>query len=148
MAAKYGTTEPTKRSTGTSFFFGSLAIGTPPTAYDVILDTGSSGQASGRLGSDVVQMAGFSVPNQTFAICDNVSQGLLSNPVSGLLGLAFQTIASSGAVPFWQTLAASGAWDSPLMAFHLTRYLNDTTAKTLEYGGSLSMGAYNMFDVK
>ncbi|KNZ77400.1 Cathepsin D [Termitomyces sp. J132] len=200
MATKYGTAEPAKRSIGTTLllrlnaesrikmpirgnFFGSLAIGTPPTAYDVILDTGSSdlwvadanciincqgiatfdpntsstfrpvgsnfnisygsGQASGRLGSDIVQMGGFSVSNQTFAICDNISQGLLSNPVSGLLGLAFQTIAASGAVPFWQTLAASGAWDSPLMAFHLTRYLNDTTAQTLEYGGSLNMGFVN-----
>ncbi|KAG6861273.1 hypothetical protein C0995_002081 [Termitomyces sp. Mi166 len=120
MAAKYGTAEPQKRSTGTTL-----------------------GQASGRLGSDVVQMAGFSVSNQTFAICDNVSQGLLSNPVSGLLGLAFESIAASGAVPFWQTLAASGAWDSPVMAFHLTRYLNDTTARVLEYGGSLSMGFVN-----
>jgi len=70
---------------------------------------------------DVVQMAGFSVPNQVFAVCDQVSSGLLTNPVSGLLGLAFQTIASSKAMPLWQTLVSSGAWDSPLMAFYLTR---------------------------
>ncbi|KAG6826762.1 hypothetical protein H0H92_014538 [Tricholoma furcatifolium] len=85
-------------------------------------------------------MANFSVSNQTFAICDTLSNGLLSNPVSGLMGLAFKSIASSGATPFWQTLAASGTWDSPLMAFHLTRFLNDTNSQALEYGGSLSMG--------
>lgn len=66
-------------------------------------------------------MAGFSVANQIFGVCDQVSQGLLNSPVSGLMGLAWNTIASSGATPFWQTLAGSGKWDSPLMAFQLTR---------------------------
>jgi hypothetical protein len=82
-----------------------------------------SGQAAGTLGQDVVEMAGFSVSNQTFAICDQISPGLLNSPVSGLLGLAWRTIASSGAVPFWQALVAGGAWDFPVMSFHLTRYV-------------------------
>ncbi|KAG5641425.1 hypothetical protein DXG03_005241 [Asterophora parasitica] len=189
LSAKYGdTSDHEKRSSGTniitnqnadSSFFGSLAIGTPPVSYNVILDTGSadlwvadnncnetcsgvatfdpsdsstysssnadfsisygSGQASGTLGTDVVQMAGFSVANQTFAVCDTVSDGLLTPPVSGLLGLAFKTIASSGATPFWQALVAGGAWDSPVMAFQLTRFLDDQSAKPLEYGGSFTM---------
>ena len=80
-----------------------------------------SGQAAGRLVADTVQMAGFSVANQVFAVCDEISTGLLNSPVSGLMGLAWNTIASSGATPFWQTLAGSGKWDSPLMAFQLTR---------------------------
>lgn len=105
-------------------------------------------------------MAGFSVASQTFAVCDTVSSGLLTSPVSGLLGLAYQSIASSGALPFWQALVSSGAWDSPIMAFQLTRYvshgystgedyltsvndisyLNDTNAQGLEPGGSFTMG--------
>lgn len=80
-----------------------------------------SGAARGSLGQDVIQMAGFSVSNQIFGVCDSVSKGLLVNPVSGLLGLAWKSIASSGATPLWQTLASSNAWDSPVMAFHLTR---------------------------
>ena len=121
-----------------------------------------SGQAAGSLGEDVVQMAGYSVPNQIFAVCNQVSQGLLMNPVSGLLGLGFQTIASSGATPMWQTLVSAGAWDSPLMSFHLTRwvdkfmckwklkpfrwfafyvsYINATSVLAQEPGGSFSMG--------
>lgn len=55
-------------------------------------------------------------------VIDTVSTGFLTAPVSGLLGLAWETIATSQRMPFWQTLAASGAWDSPLFAVQLTRW--------------------------
>ncbi|GLB43365.1 putative peptidase A1 family protein [Lyophyllum shimeji] len=191
LTAKYSGDEARKRSVGTnlisdqnqdSSYFGSLAIGTPPVSYNVILDTGSadlwladsncsscngvatfnpnssssfsssgspfsisygSGQATGYAGSDTVQMAGFKVTNQTFGLADQVSSGLLNNPVSGLLGLAFKQIAASGATPFWQALVEGGAWDQPLMAFHLTRHVGDPSSQNLEYGGSLTMGGTN-----
>jgi len=192
LESKYGAPKVDKRATGfnlitnqnaDSSFFGSVAIGTPPVSYDVILDTGSadlwvadkqcstgcqgvptfdstqsstftnqttifsiqygSGAAQGTLGQDVVEMAGFSVPNQVFGVCSDVSTGLLSNPVSGLLGLAWKAIATSGATPFWQTLAAGGAWDQPVMAFQLTRFINQTNANALEPGGTFTMGSVN-----
>jgi cathepsin D len=105
--------------------------------------TYGSGMARGVLGQDTVTMAGFSVAQQTFAICDTVSSGLLTNPVSGLLGLAWQTIASSGATPFWQTLAESGAWTEPLMAFQLTRFVNVSSSSELNPGGQFNMGFLN-----
>ncbi|KAF8235612.1 acid protease [Tricholoma matsutake] len=193
LEAKYADeSQPHKRASGTnlltnqnadSSFFGSLAIGTPPVSYNVILDTGSSdlfvadvkcvigcngtptfdpsksssfstnndafhikfgsGQAAGTLGQDIVEMAGFSVHNQTFAICDRISPGLLSSPVSGLLGLAWQAIASSGAAPFWQALVAGGVWDFPVMSFQLTRFVDDRSARPLEPGGTFTMGFVN-----
>jgi len=192
LLTKYGGSLNHKRSSGTnlitnqnadSSYYGSLAIGTPPVSYNVILDTGSSdlwvaesscsigcnsvptfnpsqsssfqnktqafsitygtGQAAGSLAQDTIQMAGFSVANQVFAVCNQVSSGLLNNPVSGLLGLAWNTIASSGATPLWQTLAQSNAWDSPVMAFQLTRFVDDQNAEALEAGGSFTMGFVN-----
>ncbi|KIM53136.1 hypothetical protein SCLCIDRAFT_139594 [Scleroderma citrinum Foug A] len=193
LALRYGSDSPQKRSEGVnlltnqnadSSFFGSLAIGTPPVAFDVVLDTGSadlwvadtsctsgcskialleaassstlknlsqpfqiqygSGQAAGYLVQDVVQMAGFSVSNQVFAAVDQISSGLLTSPVSGLLGLAWQTIAASGATPFWQTLASSsGTWTDPVMSFQLTRFLNATNVKDDEPGGTFTMGFVN-----
>lgn len=192
LNVKYGGGSPQKRSQGInlltnqnadSSFYGSLAIGTPPVAFDVILDTGSadlwvadtsctsgcskialleaassttlknlsqpfdiqygSGEAAGYLVQDIVQMAGFSVSNQVFAAVNQVTSGLLTSPVSGLLGLAWQTIASSGAAPFWETLASGGAWTDPVMSFQLTRFINATNVKDNEPGGTFTMGFVN-----
>ncbi|KIY60860.1 acid protease, partial [Cylindrobasidium torrendii FP15055 ss-10] len=105
--------------------------------------TYGTGHASGTLATDVVQLAGFSVTDQVFAPASEVATGLLSSPVSGIMGMAWQSIASSNAMPFWQNLVANNAWDQPLMAFQLSRYLNVAGAQTLEQGGQFSMGFLN-----
>ncbi|KAI0766648.1 acid protease [Trametes elegans] len=103
-----------------------------------------SGAARGTLGKDKVQFAGFEVDNQVFGVVTQVSTNLLNEPVSGLMGLGFESIAASGATPFWQALAESdGTLDSPLMAFQLTRYVDVSNAQSLEPGGTFTLGAVN-----
>ena len=106
-------------------------------------------------------MAGFEVRAQTFgtsprpkksplsltllsAVVTQISSNLLTAPVSGLMGLGFSTIASSGATPFWEALANSdGTLDQPLMAFQLTRFVDDAQAQQLEPGGTFNLGSTN-----
>ena len=69
---------------------------------------------------------------------------MLQSPVSGLLGLGFQNIAASRAVPFWLNVAAQPDFlDEAVMGFHLTRYVNDMDARSAEPGGSFIFGAVN-----
>ncbi|KAL7412344.1 aspartic peptidase domain-containing protein [Mrakia frigida] len=97
-----------------------------------------SGSASGTLATDTVTLGPFSV-EQTFGLVTSTSSNLIFSPLSGIMGLAFQSIATSGAVPFWYDLLSSSQLTQPLMAFYLTRYFG--TSSALNEGGSCTFGA-------
>jgi cathepsin D len=73
-----------------------------------------------------------------------VTDGLVSAPVSGIMGLGWQGLASSQATPFWQSLFQGNVWDQPLMAFYLTRFLNASKSSQEEPGGVFTMGLSTM----
>jgi cathepsin D len=73
-------------------------------------------------------------------LSSQISNGLLSQPTSGLLGLAWQALSSAGIKPYWQALYEGNALDEPLMAFYLTRFQNDSGAKEQEPGGVFTLG--------
>ena len=80
---------------------------------------------------------------EILGLVEVVEGSLISAPVSGLMGMAFQSLSSSGAPPLWQTLVNAGVLDSPLMSFQLTRFNNDSDAfsgEGLEQGGTFTLG--------
>lgn len=74
---------------------------------------------------------------------DDVSSGLIDGELAGIMGLAFQGIANSEAVPFWQALTNNNQLTSPEFSFFITRFVNDQNAKTEEPGGVLTFGGTN-----
>jgi len=66
-------------------------------------------------------MGGFTVENQVFGLVDQMTIDLTTGSVSGILGLAFQSLANSGTSPWWQTVQKGNQWDEPVMSFFLTR---------------------------
>ncbi|KAH9948632.1 aspartic peptidase A1 [Amylocystis lapponica] len=102
-----------------------------------------SGSAQGQLSQDTVNMAGFTVNPQTFLLVNTVSQGLLGGNTTGILGLAFQGLAATGAIPFWQTLISENQLSTPEMAFWLTRFVDVPSAAPEEFGGEFTLGGTN-----
>lgn len=99
------------------------------------------GSASGSLYTDVVQFAGLKVPAQTFALCTNITTVLIAG-LSGLLGLAFQPLASTRAVPFFESVVNSGALPTDMFSFAL----NTAGIAAMTLGGtntSLYQGGIN-----
>ena len=66
---------------------------------------------------------------------------LVNSPISGLMGLAFQTLASTKAVPFWQ--AVTDQLDAPEMSIWLSRNLNPDNQTSIAPGGVFTLGGTN-----
>ena len=105
--------------------------------------TYGSGAVAGNLVRDTVAMGGFQVQRQPWLLVDQTSSNLLDGSNAGILGLAFDTIANTGATPFWQTLAENGQLTTPEMSFWFTRFLNDPSAQEEEFGGIFTLGGQN-----
>jgi len=122
--------DPTKSS--------SLQLGTQRIALNY-----GSGSASGVLAHDTVTMGPFTVNPQSFVAVDDISSGLIDGELAGIMGLAFQGIANSQALPFWQALVNNNQLTNPEFSFFITRFVNEKSAKTEEPGGVLTFGGTN-----
>ncbi|KZS98326.1 acid protease [Sistotremastrum niveocremeum HHB9708] len=123
--------------------FNPSSSSTLGTSTDQLTINYGSGSVAGTLAQDTVSIAGFTISKQIFATATEVSQGLIEDDITGLLGLAFQTIASTQALPLVQTLAQQNTFTDPIMSFYLTRFLDDPQAQTEEPGGTLTLGGTN-----
>jgi cathepsin D len=57
------------------------------------------------------------------------------------MGLAWERIAQTGAVPFWEALAESGTWTTQEMGVFMQRYRGTANPQEVETeGGSLTLG--------
>ncbi|KAI0032714.1 aspartic peptidase domain-containing protein [Vararia minispora EC-137] len=103
-----------------------------------------SGSASGTLAQDTVSMGPYTVSNQIFVAVSDMTSGLVDGKLAGIMGLAFDSLAASGATPFWETLVQGNQLSSPEFGFFLTRFL-DTATSTQETdpGGVFTLGGSN-----
>ncbi|KAL8292281.1 hypothetical protein RQP46_001747 [Phenoliferia psychrophenolica] len=92
-----------------------------------------SGAVVGTVAVDTVTVAGLTVPKQSFGDVVVCSEQFVQAEAGGILGLAFQSIASSGKTPFVANLVAAGALDENLFSFFLSR--QEVAGSTLTIGG-------------
>ena len=86
-------------------------------------------------------MGGFQIQHQPWLLVDQTSANLLDGTDAGIMGLAFDTIANTGATPFWQTLAQGSQLKTPEMSFWITRVGQDAQDET--FGGVFTLGGQN-----
>ncbi|KAK4050499.1 ribosomal 40S subunit protein S18B [Microbotryomycetes sp. JL221] len=102
-----------------------------------------TGSATGYLVKDRVTIAGWSVDDQTFGACSNLSN-VIENGVSGLLGLGWQSLAMSKSTPLVQRLWEQGVLSEPVFGFALARWNGDVDANAdIMPGGLMTLGGVN-----
>ncbi|XP_011957334.2 LOW QUALITY PROTEIN: pregnancy-associated glycoprotein 2-like [Ovis aries] len=79
-----------------------------------------SGIIQGFLGSDTVRIGNLGSLKQSFGLSE-VEYGFDGAPFDGVLGLAFPSISSKGAIPVFDNLWSQGAFSEPVFAFYLSK---------------------------
>jgi len=98
------------------------------------------GDVSGNTATETVSLGGITVSGQPFGVIDNPGSSTIPSQTTGLMGLAWQPIATIG-TPWWQNAIQSNQWAQPLFAFQLARQENTPGAATTNLpGGSLTIG--------
>lgn len=167
-----------------SFYFATVNIGTPPQAFNLVLDTGSSdtwvvssacppaqcthnvhkfdtskshtfhasdqpfhvsygtgGINKGRLVSDTVSIANFTVASLTFAEALDISEHTVQPPASGIMGLGFESLATSGATPLWQVLMIEKKVEERVFSFQLKNNMREArNGQDIRPGGIFTLG--------
>lgn len=75
----------------------------------------------GTIGHETVSMAGLTVTNQTIGLVDTESHDFDGYPNSGILGLAFSTIATFGQPTLFENLMMNQQVLMPFFSVHLSR---------------------------
>ncbi|PIO55305.1 eukaryotic aspartyl protease, partial [Teladorsagia circumcincta] len=100
-----------------------------------------TGAAVGFLGEDTVRFGGvgsnqLAVPNTVFGQATSLAAFFADQPIDGILGLAFKTIAVDGVTPVFINAVDQGLVDQPIF----TVFLEHVGAQDNVYGGVYTYG--------
>ncbi|XP_035501989.2 pepsin A [Scophthalmus maximus] len=79
-----------------------------------------TGSMTGYLASDTVEVGGISVANQVFGLSQTEAPFMAHMLADGILGLAFQTIASDNVVPVFDSMVQQKLVSQPLFSVYLS----------------------------
>ncbi|KAK5894542.1 hypothetical protein CesoFtcFv8_011225 [Champsocephalus esox] len=92
-----------------------------------------TGSMTGYLAIDTVEVGGISVVNQVFGISKTEAAFMGSMVADGILGLAFQSIASDNVVPVFDMMVKGGLVSQPLFSVYLSS--NSAQGSEVVFGG-------------
>ncbi|XP_029013051.1 pepsin A-like [Betta splendens] len=92
-----------------------------------------TGSMTGYLGSDTVQVGGISVANQVFGLSQSEAPFMAQMQADGILGLAFQSIASDNVVPVFDNMVSQGLVSQAMFSVYLSS--NSEQGSEVVFGG-------------
>ncbi|KAJ3585908.1 hypothetical protein NHX12_012315 [Muraenolepis orangiensis] len=92
-----------------------------------------TGSMTGHLAVDTVEVGGISVPNQVFGISITEAPFMGFMHADGILGLAFQSIASDDVVPVFDNMVKENLVSQPLFSVYLSSHSSEDSA--VVFGG-------------
>ncbi|XP_026224825.1 pepsin A-like [Anabas testudineus] len=92
-----------------------------------------TGSMTGYLGTDTVQVGGISVTNQVFGLSQTEAPFMAEMAADGILGLAFQSIASDDVVPVFVNMVSQGLVSQPMFSVYLSS--NSEQGSEVVFGG-------------
>ncbi|KAJ3563089.1 hypothetical protein NP233_g9165 [Leucocoprinus birnbaumii] len=123
-----------------------VGVGDPPIGQKIQLRYGI-GEVNGTIASEVVSMGNFTIANITFVQVNQIMvDGSTYLPHSGIMGLAFSSIAMTHATPFWEVLSNGGQLQNKEMSFWLKRLgdlVGDVAPPNVTSGGIFTLGGTN-----
>ena len=102
-----------------------------------------SGAVRGELASDKVSLAGYTISSLSFGLAKELARNTIGPPASGILGMAFNTLSTTGTMPFWQVLLERRKMQNYVFSFQLVNNLekaNSQDAKEVAPGGVFTLG--------
>ncbi|XP_036435232.1 pepsin A-like [Colossoma macropomum] len=79
-----------------------------------------TGSMTGYLGYDTVTVGGISIQNQIFGLSETEAPFMASMAADGILGLAYQSIASDGATPVFDNMVSQGLVSEDVFSVYLS----------------------------
>ncbi|KAK7472627.1 hypothetical protein VKT23_000740 [Stygiomarasmius scandens] len=95
----------------------------PGTDFSVVYE---AGQVQGQTAVDNITVAGISVQQQTFGVVTLESEDFDQYPYDGIIGMAFSTVARSGAPTFFENAWRENNFVLPIFSIHLARSQDDS----------------------
>ncbi|KAG2036467.1 aspartic peptidase domain-containing protein [Suillus americanus] len=98
--------------------------------------TYGSGNVGGTLAHDTISIGSLEIDKQYFGAVTHVSSDFNDDPISGLIGLGFSSIATSGEPTFFENLIMQDKVSAPFFSVYLTRGKAS--------GSMITLGGYDM----
>ncbi|WFD24945.1 cathepsin D [Malassezia equina] len=100
-----------------------------------------SGAVKGTLATDAVSLADYNISSVSFGQASQLAKNTIRPPASGIMGMGFDTLSTTGTMPLWQILTERHLLHDYLFSFQLTTNFGRVeSSDEINAGGVFTLG--------